>query len=695
MKILKRIISISLIIILLISVFSVTAINVKAYSRDIKYYESIPEIMYAITGESVSIYFKNIISRPDVTVIFSTSEKVQIDYYNNKVKLTAQTAGEYSITWRVYDSDYSFLESGVMTLVVRNKNLKDMTVLVLGDSTVNAGTMTQAMLDLFKDDGSTLTLLGIRGSGENLHEGRNGWRSYDYCELSVKGKTINPFYNNHFDFIHYMESQGYNEVDAVIIQLGINDIKRYTFQDYSSEKTLSAFDSIISSIKSYNEEISIVISLTIPPNENEEVFENTTNYASPEEYRTNIIRFAGELQERYKNTENVCFSTTNCSINTAIEISDVVHPTTIGYESMAQTHIEALNFIMNKEIVSEPTRIISASYKNGVVNLNWVPMSNASYYEVIRSDSGVVTKTTDSFFDDASVKSGSDYEYIIRTYFTDGCFFDSVSCNINIVSAPTLIGAVNHTKGVKVSWNEVEGAKSYIVYRKKATSSWVKVGSTTTNSFLDTKVANANKYTYTVKAKLDFGETTFDKKGVSCYYIATPKLSSAVNRNNFVEVKWKAVNGADGYYVYKKTGKNGKWKKIAKTQDTVYKDKNITSSSSCYYTVRAYAGSTLSSYISSGVATKYLSVPKLTKIASGTLGITLNYGAVKGAKNYYIYRKTSNSSWKKIATVSGNKTYYLDKSVVKGTKYAYTVRAVNGKYLSYYNTKGLVITDRY
>lgn len=695
MKFVKKFISINLIFVLLLSVFSGIAINAKAYSGDIKYYESIPETMYAITGESVDIYFKNIVSCPDVTVVFSASDDVQIDYYNNKVKLAAQTAGEYSVTWRIYDNKYDFIESGVMTLVVRNKNLKDMTVLVLGDSTVNAGTMTGAMLDLFEADGSELTLLGTRGSGENLHEGRGGWRSYDYCDLKERNNISNPFYKDGFDFTHYMNTQGYKNVDAVVIQLGINDIKRFSCENYSSEKTLCAFDSIITSIKSYNAETSIVISLTIPPNENKEVFEGATNVAAPEEYRSNIIRFVAELQERYKNTENVYFSTTNCSINTAIEINDVVHPTTRGYETMAQTHIEALNFIMNKEIISEPTRIISASYKNGEVNLIWVAMSNTSYYEVIRTDSGVISKTTDAFFNDGSVEAGTNYEYIIRTHFTDGSFFDSDSCNINVVGVPLLTGATNHTKGIKVTWNEVEGSKSYIVYRKKANSSWVKVGSTTTNSFIDTNVANANTYTYTVKAKLDYGETTFDQTGVSCYYLATPKLTSAVNRNNFVQVKWNAVKGAKGYYVYRKTSKNGKWKRIAKVNSTTYTDKSVNSNGNYFYTVRAYTGSDLSSYVSSGVATKYLSVPKLKKVTSGTKGVTLNFSAVNGAKNYYIYRKTSGSSWKKIATVSGNKTYYLDKSAVKGTKYAYTVRAVNGKYSSYYNTKGLIITDKY
>lgn len=619
MIVLKRVFAIALALIFSISFFSGVVINAKAYTREIPYYESVPDVMYAIADEPVNIYYKNIISRPDMTVVFSAPEDVEIEYYNNKVELTASFPGDYRLTWHVYDEKFAFYEAGEINFVVRNKNLKDMTVLVLGDSTVNAGTMTQAMLDLFEEDGSELTLLGTRGSGENLHEGRGGWRSYDYCESERRGKISNPFYNNGFDFAYYMNSQGYKSVDAVVIQLGINDIKHFSIDGYASEKTLAAFDSIISSIKNYNENIAIVISLTIPPNENEEVFENATNYASPEEYRTNIIRFVDELMKLVKDTENVYLSAANSAINTATEIKDVVHPTAQGYSVLAQAHTEALNFIANKE-----------------------------------------------------VDSGIDY----------------------ITEAPSLIGVTNHTTGIKVSWKETGNANSYIVYRKIETSDWEKLCVTKKTSFIDGNVTNGKSYTYTVKAKTNAGLTAFDETGVSCLYIATPKLSVAANKNGYTEVKWKKVNGADGYYIYRKTSKNGKWKRIAKTTKAVYNDKNVKTNGNYFYTVRAFSGNTLSGYVSSGVATKYLDVPELLKITTAKKGVTLKYGAIKGAKSYNIYRKTSGSSWKKIATVSG-KTNYLDKSAVKGTKYTYTVRAVNGKYLSYYNTKGISITDKY
>jgi transcriptional regulator CtsR len=100
--------------------------------------------------------------------------------------------------------------------------------------------------------------------------------------------------------------------------------------------------------------------------------------------------------------------------------------------------------------------------------------------------------------------------------------------------------------------------------------------------------------------------------------------------------------------------------------------------------------------VTSGIATKYLSTPKLSKVTSGKSGVSISYSKVTGATGYSIYRKTGNGGWVKLTTVKGNnKTTYLDKTAEKGITYTYTVRAVNDKYMSSYNAKGITVKDRY
>jgi hypothetical protein len=95
-------------------------------------------------------------------------------------------------------------------------------------------------------------------------------------------------------------------------------------------------------------------------------------------------------------------------------------------------------------------------------------------------------------------------------------------------------------------------------------------------------------------------------------------------------------------------------------------------------------------------APKYLSTPKLSNVTSGKSGVSVSYSKVTGATGYSIYRKTGNGGWVKLTTVKGNnKTTYLDKTAEKDITYTYTVRAVNDKYMSSYNAKGITVKDRY
>ena len=242
----------------------------------------------------------------------------------------------------------------------------------------------------------------------------------------------------------------------------------------------------------------------------------------------------------------------------------------------------------------------------------------------------------------------------------------------------------------------MNSAEEYIVYRKTADSSWAKVGKTTKSAFTDKTAKSGTKYIYTVAATSSVAKSSYDNCGVYVYYLATPKLASVTNKNGSVVFKWNSVKGAKGYNVYRKTSKNGKWIKIAATTNTSYTDKNVKSGSNYYYIVKAYNGKNTSSYIKNGIAAKYLATPKLTKITSTKKGVSFSYSKITGATGYAIYRKTGKGKWVKLTTVSGNnKTTYLDKTAEKGVTYTYTVKAVNGKYLSCYNTTGLKIKDKY
>lgn len=168
--------------------------------------------------------------------------------------------------------------------------------------------------------------------------------------------------------------------------------------------------------------------------------------------------------------------------------------------------------------------------------------------------------------------------------------------------------------------------------------------------------------------------------------LSQPKVK-VENMANGVKVTWNKVSNAAGYYVYRKEagGKYSKIKKITSASTLEYIDTSAVAGTSYYYTVRAYKGSTLSTY--SGKSIVYLAEPKLSVTNAGN-GATLKWTKSAGAKGYYIYRKVKGTSgYTLIDTISnGNTLNYTDTQAESGTIYYYAVRAYNGKSKSSYTT---------
>ena len=94
-------------------------------------------------------------------------------------------------------------------------------------------------------------------------------------------------------------------------------------------------------------------------------------------------------------------------------------------------------------------------------------------------------------------------------------------------------------------------------------------------------------------------------------------------------------------------------------------------------------------------ATTKVDMPKLVSAKSyGTSKIKFTWKRVSGVNGYAIYRKTDKSSWKRIKTITNNRTSsYTDTKLNPGTRYFYSIRAYKrvGQKNIYgrYNTKGV------
>ncbi len=153
--------------------------------------------------------------------------------------------------------------------------------------------------------------------------------------------------------------------------------------------------------------------------------------------------------------------------------------------------------------------------------------------------------------------------------------------------------------------------------------------------------------------------------------LTPPTLKKVTNINGYVKVTWSAVEGADKYYVYRKTG-TGDYKCIGSTTNKYFYDKKAGAGKTCRYIVRAKNENGYSEY-SASKAIKHVDEPKLKTITNTEYGVKITWGRVTGAEKYNVYRKVSDGSYKYIGATSN--TYYTDKNAKSGTKYYYAIRA--------------------
>ena len=245
-------------------------------------------------------------------------------------------------------------------------------------------------------------------------------------------------------------------------------------------------------------------------------------------------------------------------------------------------------------------------------------------------------------------------------------------------SAPTL--KITTVSGhPKISWNAVDGAVKYWVYRSTDGKTFKYYDSTTKTTYTNNSTTIGTTYYYKVKAVnvvdgKNYASAYSVSKSIQCKP-AAPTVS--INRSNGKpKLSWKAVSGATKYWIYRSTdGVNFKyWDSTTKTS---YTNSGAASGTKYYYRVKAVAVVNGKNIVSANSSTKSL----FTSLAKPSVSITTSNGkpkltwkAVTGADKYYIYRSTDGKTFN--YWDSTTKPTYVNSGAKKNTKYYYKVKAV-------------------
>mgnify|MGYP000036687777 CR=1 FL=1 len=188
--------------------------------------------------------------------------------------------------------------------------------------------------------------------------------------------------------------------------------------------------------------------------------------------------------------------------------------------------------------------------------------------------------------------------------------------------APTL--SVSIKGKIVLSWNAVEGAASYQVYRTTGSNTeFDKIATVTGTTFTDTTAAVGTKYYYKVRAIGTNGSYgAFSHEKAAKYSCSAPALKITTSAGH-PKIYWEKVNGAVKYWIYRCTdGVNYKY--YDSTTKTSYTNNATTIGTTYYYKVKAVSTDDIASSYSAAKSIQCKpAAPGITITRSGGLGRTV------------------------------------------------------------------------
>ena len=288
-------------------------------------------------------------------------------------------------------------------------------------------------------------------------------------------------------------------------------------------------------------------------------------------------------------------------------------------------------------------------------------------------------KLTDVYYDGTA----SDWAKVTIEDGNEDLTNATLHCAKSAPTAPVVkIGNSASSGKPMLTWNAVEGATSYRIYRSTSRGSgYSLLGTTTATSYTNTGAKAGTTYYYRVKACNDAGLSPYSNIVSGQSKSVAPKLSAPVVKighsasSGKPMLTWNAVSSATSYKVYRATSQKGTYSLLGTVTATSYTNTGAKAGTTYYYKVKAVnsAGESAYSNVVSGRAT----VTTLTMGHSASSGKPqLTWKAVSGAASYKVYRATSkNGAYSVINTTKA--LTYTNVGAALGTTYYYKVEALN------------------
>ena len=330
---------------------------------------------------------------------------------------------------------------------------------------------------------------------------------------------------------------------------------------------------------------------------------------------------------------------------------------------------------------------VSIYRASGKPQLKWNAVSGAAKYWVYRSTDGVNFKYYDSTaktsYTNTGALLGTKYHYRVKAVAVvngkNVASADSGTKSLFTTPAAPGVSIYRVNGKPQLKWSAVTGAAKYWIYRSTDGVNFKYYDSTTGTSYTNCIAASGTEYYYKVKAAavVNGKDVASDFSNTKSLFTtpAAPSVSITTSKGK-PKLTWKAVKGADKYYIYRSTdGKNFKY--YNETDEAGYTNYSTNIGTTYYYKVRAVKTIDGNDHKSDFSAVRSIQC----RPAAVNLSISRSYGkpkltwdAVADADKYWIYRSTDGKNFKYYDTTT--KTSYINSGAAFNTIYCYKVKAV-------------------
>lgn len=252
----------------------------------------------------------------------------------------------------------------------------------------------------------------------------------------------------------------------------------------------------------------------------------------------------------------------------------------------------------------------------------------------------------------------------------------------NKLDTPVVTASNSPASGkISLSWNAVNGASSYKIYRATSKSGpFTRVRTTSNTTYTNTSVIAGSAYYYYVVAVGSNGATSKSSDVVkrTCDLPRPSITLSNVESSGKIKITWDAVSDAISYKLYSSTdGKN--WSLLKNTTGTKLTHTSAVAGKMYYYKLKAISNISAANSAYSKTKSRTCDLPRPTISSIGNSAysgkITLTWKAVSGAETYKVYRSTSEKGTYSVVGTT-NKTSFTNTSTVAGKTYYYKVKAI-------------------